>query len=228
MNRLQHEISPYLLQHAGNPVDWYPWGEEAFDAARVQDKPLFLSIGYATCHWCHVMEHESFEDNEVARLLNEVFIPVKVDREERPDLDQIYMTVSQLLTGSGGWPLNVMLTPDKRPFYTATYIPKSGRYGRPGMLELIPRVRTLWAEKRAELLDSAGQVVAALQRVSVGGAASEPPQAGAAAALEPGILEAAYRELTESFDEAHGGFGSAPKFPAPHNLLFLLRTWRRS
>jgi uncharacterized protein YyaL (SSP411 family) len=166
------------------------------------------------------MEHESFEDNEVARLLNEVFIPVKVDREERPDLDQVYMTVSQLLTGSGGWPLNVMLTPDKRPFYTATYIPKIGRYGRPGMLELIPRVRALWAEKRAELLDSASKIVEALKRVSSG--------AGDEAALEPTILDAAYRELAGSFDEANGGFGSAPKFPSPHNLLFLLRYWRRS
>jgi uncharacterized protein YyaL (SSP411 family) len=220
MNRLQHETSPYLLQHADNPVDWYPWGEEAFAAAREQDKPVFLSIGYATCHWCHVMEHESFEDDQVARLLNEVFIPVKVDREERPDLDQVYMTVSQLLTGSGGWPLNVMLTPDKRPFYAATYIPKTGRYGRPGLLELIPRVQTLWAEKRAELLDSAEQIVEALKRVSGG--------AGTGAALEPEILDAAYRELADSFDAEHGGFGSAPMFPSPHNLLFLLRYWRRS
>ena len=223
MNRLQHETSPYLLQHADNPVDWYPWGEEAFAAAREQDKPVFLSIGYATCHWCHVMEHESFEDDKVARLLNEVFIPVKVDREERPDLDQVYMTVSQLLTGSGGWPLNVMLTPDKRPFYAATYIPKTGRYGRPGLLELIPRVQTLWAEQRGDLLDSAAQIVEALERVSRGDGGGTGPDA----ALEPEILDAAYRELAGSFDAAHSGFGTAPRFPAPHNLLFLLRTWHR-
>ena len=219
MNRLQYETSPYLLQHADNPVDWYPWGEEAFAAAREQDKPVFLSIGYATCHWCHVMEHESFEDPEVARLLNEVFIPVKVDREERPDLDQVYMTVSQLLTGSGGWPLNVMLTPDKRPFFAATYIPKSSLFNRPGLLELIPRVKTLWADKRKELLDSAEQIVAALKRASSG---------GADAALEPEILDTAYQDLAKSFDKDHGGFRSAPKFPAPHNLLFLLRYWRQS
>jgi uncharacterized protein YyaL (SSP411 family) len=223
MNRLQHETSPYLLQHADNPVDWYPWGEEAFAAARSRDKPVFLSIGYATCHWCHVMEHESFEDEEVARLMNDVFIPVKVDREERPDLDQIYMTVSQLLTGSGGWPLNVMLTPDKRPFFAATYIPRTGRYGRPGMMELIPRVRTLWAEKRQDLLASASEIVGALERVS-----RLPGESGAGEALQPSILDAAYRELAGSFDAAHGGFGPAPRFPAPHNLLFLLRTWHRS
>ena len=143
MNRLSTETSPYLLQHADNPVDWYPWGQEAFTKAKEEDKPIFLSIGYATCHWCHVMEHESFENAEVAALMNEAFVNIKVDREERPDIDQVYMTVCQMLTGGGGWPLTIIMSPDKEPFYAATYIPRESRYGRIGMLDLVPRVSNL-------------------------------------------------------------------------------------
>jgi len=150
-NRLAKEKSPYLLQHAGNPVDWYPWGEEAFEKAREEDKPIFLSVGYATCHWCHVMAHESFEDEDVAEMMNRAFVNIKVDREERPDIDNTYMTVCQMLTGSGGWPLTIIMTPEKKPFYAATYIPKSGRYGRPGMRELIPRIQGLWKDDREKV-----------------------------------------------------------------------------
>jgi len=219
-NRLASEQSPYLLQHAGNPVDWYPWGEEAFDAARRLDRPVFLSIGYATCHWCHVMEHESFEDPVVAALLNETFVNVKVDREERPDVDQLYMTVCQMLTGSGGWPLTIMMTPDRRPFFAATYIPRDSRFGRAGMLDLIPQVARLWADERERLLDSAGQIVGHLEALAERDARGRLDAAAAA--------EAAVRALRSRFDEAHGGFGSAPKFPSPHNLLFLLDEWRRT
>jgi hypothetical protein len=208
------------LQHADNPVDWYPWGPEAFAAAEKEDKPIFLSIGYATCHWCHVMEHESFEDSEVAQLMNEAFISIKVDREERPDLDQIYMTVSQLLTGSGGWPLTIIMSPDKKPFFAATYIPKHSRYGRLGMMELIPRVQDLWTQRRDDLEASATKIVEALQRMS----AFE----GNGEALDQTVLDKAYQQLAESFDTEQGGFAQAPKFPSPHNLLFLLRYWRRS
>ena len=155
-NRLQYEKSPYLLQHAGNPVDWYPWGTAAFEAAAGTDKPIFLSIGYSTCHWCHVMERESFEDPQVAAMLNETFICIKVDREERPDIDNIYMAVCQVVTGSGGWPLTILMAPDKTPFYAATYIPKEGRYGRRGLMELVPQVKQLWNTRRAEVL-GAGQ-----------------------------------------------------------------------
>ena len=151
-NRLQHEQSPYLLQHKDNPVDWWAWSDDAFAEARAQDKAIFLSIGYSTCHWCHVMEHESFEDDEVARLMNDAFINIKVDREERPDIDHIYMTVCQLMTGSGGWPLTILMTPDKKPFFAGTYIPKGTRHGRLGMLELIPRVQRAWRQQRADVL----------------------------------------------------------------------------
>jgi hypothetical protein len=214
VNRLQHEKSPYLLQHAGNPVDWHPWGEEAFAAARRQDKPVFLSIGYSTCHWCHVMERESFEDPEVAALLNEVFVPVKVDREERPEVDELYMTACQLLTGQGGWPLTVFLTPEGKPFFAGTYIPKTARQGMAGLLELVPRVRELWQEDRARLEGSAEQVLAALRKAAEPGEAGEVP--GAA------VLERAAEALAGRFDRHHGGFGGAPKFPSPHILSFLL------
>ncbi len=215
MNRLQYEKSPYLLQHADNPVDWRPWGEEAFAAARRENKPIFLSIGYSTCHWCHVMEHESFEDPEVAALLNEVFVPVKVDREERPDVDELYMTVCQLLTGQGGWPLTVFLTPDRKPFFAATYIPREARYGMTGLLELIPRVRELWRTQRPQIDGSADQILAALRQAAEPGEAGEEP--GAA------VLDQAAQALAGQFDRRHGGFGSAPKFPSPHILSFLLR-----
>jgi uncharacterized protein YyaL (SSP411 family) len=161
-NRLGREKSPYLLQHAHNPVDWYPWGDEAFERARREDKPLFLSIGYSTCHWCHVMERESFDDEEAARLLNETFVCVKVDREERPDLDQYYIAVCQVLTGSGGWPLTIVMTPDRKPFFAGTYFPKTRRWGRPGIMELVPSVGRFWKERREEVLVSADQITAAM------------------------------------------------------------------
>ncbi len=219
MNRLKNEKSPYLLQHADNPVDWYPWGPEAFEKARQEDKPIFLSIGYSTCHWCHVMEHESFEDEEVARLLNQTFVSIKVDREERPDIDQLYMTVAQLMTGGGGWPLNIFMTPDKEPFFAATYIPKENRYGRLGLMELIPRVDELWRTSRQELLSSADRIVAALKQVS---------ESQGSSLLDASVLDKAYQQLLDSFDKDLGGFGSAPKFPSPHNFYFLLRYWQRS
>ena len=157
-NHLIFEKSPYLLQHAYNPVNWYPWGEEAFKKAKEEDKPIFLSIGYSTCHWCHVMEKESFEDIEVAKLLNETFVSIKVDREERPDIDKIYMDFCQMLTGSGGWPLTIIMTPEKKPFFAATYIPKQNKYGRIGMLELIPQVKELWLNKRNDILQSSENI----------------------------------------------------------------------
>lgn len=220
MNRLQSEKSPYLLQHADNPVDWYPWGEEAFRKAKEEDKPIFLSIGYSTCHWCHVMEHESFEDPEVARLMNENFINIKVDREERPDIDELYMTVAQLLTGRGGWPLTILMSPDQKPFFASTYIPKESRYGRPGMLELIPRIAEVWKARREEVDSSSESILQALQKVSQSRVAGDLP--------DESILKRTYTGLSEQFDEHYGGFGSAPKFPSPHNFLFLLRYWRRS
>ncbi len=218
-NRLKFEKSPYLLQHADNPVEWYPWGEEAFEKARKENKPIFLSIGYSTCHWCHVMEHESFEDPEVARLMNEAFICIKVDREERPDIDKIYMTVCQMLTGSGGWPLTIIMTPDKKPFFAATYIPKESRFGRAGMVDLIPQIKERWATNQSELLNSASQIVSFLK---------QPPPDSSAKELDHTILQSAFNQLSQRFDQSYGGFSSSPKFPTPHNLLFLLRYWKRS
>jgi uncharacterized protein YyaL (SSP411 family) len=218
-NRLAFEKSPYLLQHADNPVDWYPWGEEAFRTAKRENKPIFLSIGYSTCHWCHVMEHESFEDPDVAALMNDTFISVKVDREERPDIDMVYMTVSQMLTGGGGWPLNIIMTPDKEPFFAATYIPRESRFGRAGMLDLVPRIRELWSTKQSELIDSASEITVALQKAAQDAPGKE---------LGEPVLHLAYGQLSERFDTLHGGFGGAPKFPTPHNLLFLLRYWKRT
>ena len=218
-NRLIHEKSPYLLQHADNPVDWYPWGDEAFDRAAKENKPIFLSIGYSTCHWCHVMEHESFESPEVAALMNEAFVSIKVDREERPDIDSVYMTVCQMLTGGGGWPLTVIMTPDRRPFFAGTYFPREDRFGRTGLLGLVPRIKELWDEKHEKVLESAGRITKALQE----GAGIEPgPGLGESA------LESAYGYFDSVFDSTWGGFGKAPKFPTPHNLLFLLRYWKRT
>ncbi len=219
-NRLIHEKSPYLLQHAYNPVDWYAWGPEALEKARKDDKPIFLSIGYSACHWCHVMEHESFEDPLVAQMMNDAFVCIKVDREERPDIDNVYMTVCQMMTGSGGWPLNVILTPDKKPFYAGTYIPKEDRYGRPGMFSLIPRIKEYWTNKRDDILSSAEQMGEALQQ-AIGQTHGEEK-------LDESLLEQGYRSLEQRFDEQHGGFGGAPKFPMPHNLMFLLRYYKRS
>jgi uncharacterized protein YyaL (SSP411 family) len=221
-NRLIREKSPYLLQHAHNPVDWYPWGSEAFEAAKNQNKPIFLSIGYSTCHWCHLMEKESFEDPEVAELMNDAFISIKVDREERPDIDSTYMTVCQMMTGSGGWPLTIIMTPDKRPFFASTYIPKESGFGRLGMKELVPRIKELWKSERDQLINSAQEVVMRLTRPEYTSDTSKGEKIGEEA------LDAAYDNLSEGFDEEHGGFGGAPKFPTPHNLTFLLRYWKRT
>ncbi|MBU0755190.1 MAG: thioredoxin domain-containing protein [Planctomycetes bacterium] len=219
VNRLADASSPYLLQHKHNPVDWYPWGEEAFEKAVREDKPVFLSIGYSTCHWCHVMAHESFEDLEVARLMNEAFVSIKVDREERPDIDGIYMTVCQMITGRGGWPLTIIMTPDQKPFFAATYIPKETRFGRIGMLELIPRIREFWETRRDEVTRSSERITDALRNTN---------QDMKGGALGPETLDQAFDQLASRFDKAHGGFGQAPKFPTPHNLSFLLRYAKRS
>lgn len=218
-NRLGLEKSPYLLQHADNPIDWYPWGEEAFEKAKKDNKPVFLSIGYSTCHWCHVMAHESFEDPDVARLINQTFVAIKVDREERPDIDKVYMTVCQMLTGSGGWPLTIILTPKKEPFFAATYIQKETRFGRVGLLDLIPRIAEFWSTRNDEAWNSARQVTSALKQTKLEAPGTE---------LTEAVLHLAYGQLAERFDERSGGFGEAPKFPAPHNLSFLLRYWKRT
>ncbi len=219
-NRLADTQSPYLLQHADNPVDWYPWGDEAFEKARREDKPIFLSVGYATCHWCHVMEHESFEDEEVARLLNEHFVAIKVDREERPDVDALYMSVTQALTGHGGWPMTVLLTPERKPFFAGTYFPKHGRGGRPGMLDVLPQIATAWADDRERVYASAEHITEAVRNGLV-------EQAGTGAALGEEVLETAFNQLSGRFDAEAGGFGAAPKFPTPHHLLLLLREAQR-
>ncbi len=218
-NRLIQEKSPYLLQHAHNPVEWFPWREQAFEKARQENKPIFLSIGYSTCHWCHVMEKESFEDAEVAALMNDVFVAVKVDREERPDLDHIYMAVCQMMTGSGGWPLTIIMTPEKQPFFAATYIPKGSRFGRSGMMDLIPRIDEVWKTRHGDVLESAAKMTEALQR-------TEKEDHGER--LNRNVLDGAFQELAKRFDRTYGGFSGAPKFPTPHNLSFLLRYWKRS
>jgi uncharacterized protein YyaL (SSP411 family) len=220
-NRLQHEQSPYLLQHAHNPVDWFAWGEEAFEVARSQDKPIFLSIGYATCHWCHVMERESFEDAEVAQLMNEAFVCIKVDREERPDIDGIYMSVCQMMNGNGGWPLTVFLTPDKKPFFAATYIPKYTQTHRLGMLDLVPAVAESWHIERRKIVDTAQHLVGLLQE-------NVTQSEGIQTALSQIDGAKALQQLAARFDKQHGGFGHAPKFPSPHNLMFLLREAHRN
>ena len=212
-NSLIKEKSPYLRQHAENPVDWLPWGEEAFYRAGHEDKPVFLSIGYSTCHWCHVMARESFEDSQVAALLNRYYIPVKVDREERPDVDSVYMQACQALTGSGGWPLTIIMTADKQPFFAGTYIPKNSRGNQAGLIPLLSAIARRWAEDRESLLKTAGEIGSFLS------AQREPSPA------EPGEdkLKAAAAQLAAAYDREYGGFGTAPKFPSPHDLLFLLR-----
>ncbi|MCI4626338.1 MAG: thioredoxin domain-containing protein [Candidatus Magnetoovum sp. WYHC-5] len=220
MNRLQYENSPYLLQHAANPVDWYPWTEEAFDRAQRENKLVFLSIGYSTCHWCHVMEQESFDDAEVAAIMNETFISIKVDREERPDIDSIYMSLCQMMTGRGGWPLTIIMTPDQRPFFAATYIPKLSRFGIIGMIELIPNIKKLWVNQRYELTSMANKVTHMFIDAQNSGQGGTFP--------DPKTVEKAYEQLLSIYDSEYGGFGSQPKFPSPHNLLFLLEyyIWR--
>ncbi|MGZ7116578.1 MAG: thioredoxin domain-containing protein [Methanobacterium sp.] len=218
-NHLVNEKSPYLIQHMQNPVDWYPWGDEAFSKAKEENKPIFLSIGYSTCHWCHVMAHESFEDKEIGQLMNETFVSIKVDREERPDLDNIYMTVCQLMTGGGGWPLTIIMTPDKKPFFAGTYFAKKSGFGRPGLKDLILNVKELWNTKPEEVSASADALIDALHKISDTSSGDE---------LNPEVLDTCYKALSENFDDIYGGFGKAPKFPAVHNLLFLLRYWKRS
>ncbi len=232
-NRLAAEPSPYLQQHAQNPVDWWPWDDAAFAEARRRDVPVFLSIGYATCHWCHVMAHESFEDETTAQLLNDAFVCVKVDREERPDVDDVYMAVCQMMTGSGGWPLTLLLTPDRKPFFAATYIPRASRFGRMGLQELVPRVVEAWRTQRAELETQADHLLQHLRGEvhEHGGETHQEPAASAPAgkaSLGLETLEAAATAFAARFDETHGGFGGAPKFPSPVNLLFLLRQHHRT
>jgi uncharacterized protein YyaL (SSP411 family) len=220
MNRLSSEKSPYLLQHAGNPVEWYAWGEEAFGAARAADKPIFLSVGYSTCHWCHVMAHESFESARIAEVLNEHFVAIKVDREERPDVDRLYMTFVQATTGGGGWPMSVWLTPDLQPFYGGTYYPPASRWGRPGFVDLLLEIARLWREDRARVLQSAKAVGEQLAQATAAAGGTSVP---GVEALQQGVAE-----LRAAFDERYGGFGGAPKFPRPSELLFLLREFRRT
>ena len=219
-NRLAAEASPYLLQHKDNPVDWYPWGADAFERARNEDKPIFLSIGYSTCHWCHVMEHESFESRQVAEVLNRHFIPIKVDREERPDVDRVYMTFVQATTGSGGWPMSVWLTPELKPFYGGTYFPPSSKWGRPGFVDILKEIARAWEEDRGRIETSAQSITERLRDLGQdGGGRTVPPPA----ALEEGV-----RQFAASFDAQRGGFGDAPKFPRPTELLFLLREHARA
>jgi uncharacterized protein YyaL (SSP411 family) len=219
-NKLILEKSPYLLQHAFNPVNWYPWGDEAFEKAKSEDKPIFLSIGYSTCHWCHVMEKESFEDPQVAKLLNDYFVSIKVDREERPDIDNVYMTVCQMITGSGGWPLTIIMTPDKKPFFAGTYIPKASRFQMLGMMDLIPKIGNLWKIQRNEILSSSESITNSLKRSNDDDLKQKE--------FDNSIFEYASGEFLSTFDENYGGFGRHPKFPSPHNLIFLIRYWGRT
>ncbi len=218
-NRLAYEKSPYLLQHADNPVDWYPWGDEAFRKAKEQDKPIFLSIGYATCHWCHVMAHESFEDVAIAGLLNKHFISIKVDREERPDIDNIYMTVCQALTGRGGWPLSIFMTPEAKPFYAGTYFPKTGRMGVPGLMDILSHIASLWEKERTSLISDSEKITDLIR--------PKPDSKKSSHSLGDDTLKMGYENLKDSFDSINGGFGSQPKFPTPHQLTFLLRWHKR-
>lgn len=219
-NRLAQEKSPYLLQHAFNPVAWYPWGEEAFAKARAERKPIFLSIGYSTCHWCHVMEHESFENDSIARIMNENFVCIKVDREERPDVDKVYMTAVQALTGHGGWPLSVWLTPDLKPFFGGTYFPPDSRYGRPGFPEVLQQLSKAWREQREQILTSGDSILATLRELTTPKVTSTP------VLLAP-FARTAYAQFQQSYDERLGGFGNAPKFPRPAVFNFLLRYSKR-
>lgn len=217
-NHLKNEKSPYLLQHADNPVDWYPWGDEAFEKAKKENRPIFLSIGYSTCHWCHVMARESFQDPEIGQLMNQVFVSVKVDREERPDIDSVYMTACQMITGTGGWPLTIIMTPDLKPFFAGTYFPKESGGRGAGLRDLILNINDLWNDQKHELLESAEELTLSLQQLSKFKSGQE---------LEDNILESAYKSLSNNFDYEYGGFGDYQKFPTPHHLLFLLRHWKR-
>ena len=220
MNLLSKERSPYLLQHAGNPVDWHPWGPVALERARAEDKPIFLSIGYSTCHWCHVMEHESFEDPGIADLLNRDFISIKVDREERPDVDRVYMSFVQSTTGSGGWPMTVFLTPQLKPFFGGTYFPPTSRWGRPGFSDLVSEIARVWKDDRRRVDEAAEELTNRLTAVTAGAR----PESEVA---DPEALAAAVEQFQMGFDRRRGGFGGAPKFPRPSELLFLLREHAR-
>lgn len=226
-NRLSESKSPYLLQHADNPVAWYPWGENAFQRAKEEDKPIFLSIGYATCHWCHVMAHESFEDTEVADYLNKHFISIKVDREERPDVDQVYMSVCQALTGRGGWPLSIFMTPDKRPFFAGTYFPRHSRMGMPGFIDLCANVIIAWKNKRKDLMESSEKITASIQQMDQMDTKQHSDQT-MNKSVNKDTLKECFEYFQNSFDPEWGGFGSAPKFPSPHNYSFLLRWHKRT
>ncbi len=217
-NKLANEKSPYLLQHAENPVDWYPWGKEAFEKAKKEDKPVFLSIGYATCHWCHVMAHESFEDEQIAELMNRAFVNIKVDREERPDIDNTYMTICQMLTGQGGWPLTIIMTPDKKPFFAATYIPKESWQSRIGMTDLIPQIENAWQNRRNEINNSIDKILDNFSKTLHISSSGEQ--------LKEESLQNTFKELQNRYDEQFGGFGSSPKFPSPHILIFLMHLHR--
>ncbi len=211
-NQLKNETSPYLLQHAENPVNWYPWCEEAFKKAKTENKPIFLSIGYSTCHWCHVMAHESFEDNKTAEILNKHFISIKVDREERPDIDSVYMSVCQAFTGSGGWPMSIFMTWDKKPFFAGTYFAPHSRYGMPSFSELLNTVANRWKSNRKELLESAEEIIMHLKNT----------EGGESNANNNDLIQRGVQIFQHTFDSIYGGFGDAPKFPTPHNLLFLM------
>ncbi len=219
-NRLARERSPYLLQHAHNPVDWYPWGEEAFAKARRENKPIFLSIGYSTCHWCHVMAHESFEDEATAAIMNREFVSIKVDREERPDVDRVYMTFVQATTGGGGWPMSVWLTPDLKPFVGGTYFPPVDRYGQPGFKKVLERIAAAWKQDHAKIADQGSKLLEALRE-------SQNAQAETTARIDNQFFQTAYEQLSRSFDDKEGGFGTAPKFPRPVSLNFLTRFYAR-
>ena len=219
-NHLIHESSPYLLQHAHNPVDWYPWGEEAFTKARAENKPVLLSIGYSACHWCHVMAHESFEDEEIARLMNDLFVNIKVDREERPDLDQIYMSAVQMMTHHGGWPMTVFLTPEAVPFYGGTYFPPQDRYNMPGFPRVLISVAEAYKERPQDIAETGTSLLNELRRLSQSAGSDNP--------IEKELLDAAYAGIARSYDSINGGFGGAPKFPPAMTLEFLLRTYART
>ena len=220
-NRLMREKSPYLLQHAHNPVDWYPWGEEAFEKARREGKPIFLSVGYSTCHWCHVMEHESFENEAIAKIMNEHFVSIKVDREERPDIDRVYMTYVQATTGGGGWPMSVWLTPDLKPFVGGTYYPPEDRWGRPGFKNVLLQIAAAWRKYRENIVASANDVTRQLQQ-------STMLRAEAGVAPQKALLDTGYRQIKASYEPLYGGFGGAPKFPRPVSLNFMLRYYART
>ncbi|MGH8101068.1 MAG: thioredoxin domain-containing protein, partial [Chthoniobacterales bacterium] len=219
-NRLGQEKSPYLLQHAHNPVDWYPWGEEAFAKARRENKPIFLSIGYSTCHWCHVMAHESFEDQATAAIMNQEFVNIKVDREERPDVDRVYMIFVQATTGGGGWPMSVWLTPDLKPFVGGTYFPPEDRYGQPAFKKVLERIAAAWKENHEKIAEQGEKIVGAIRE-------SQASQTASEAKIDSRVLQEAFEQLDRSYDPREGGFSIAPKFPRPVTLNFLTRFYAR-